>query len=128
MTALPPSLPPARRNVVRYTVNWERAARVLERSPDQWVLLAANVPAEHITRLRAGKVAPLAHLHPHVQFQLSESRRSRRSGRWVGRLWAYYTPGRESAHAIRARLRHAADITASELSPAYPPIPKIADL
>lgn len=122
------TLPAPRRNTSRYTVNWERAAHALERSPDQWVLLAAAVPAEHVTRLRAGALMPLAHLHPYVEFALRESHYSRTGGRQVGRLWAYYTPGRECAHAIRTRLRHAADITASELAPAYPPIPRIADL
>lgn len=122
------TLPAPRRNTSRYTVNWEKAARVLAHYPEQWVLLAASVPAEHITRLRAGKIQPLAHLHPHVQYQLAESHYSRTAGKYVGRLWAYYTPGRESGHAIRDRLRKDADITASELSPDYPPIPRIEDL
>jgi hypothetical protein len=122
------TLPAPRRNVSRYTVNWERAASALERSPGQWVLLAAAVPAEHVTRLRAGKIGPLAHLHPHVQYALAETRRHKRSGRVVGRLWAFYTPTSESAHYIRATLRAQADLTASERSPVYPPIPRIADL
>jgi hypothetical protein len=122
------TLPAPRHNVVRYTVNWDKAARELARRPGQWVLLASAVPAEHITRLRAGKVGPLAHLHPNVEYALRESHRSRRSGRWIGLLWAYYTPHSESGHAIRTRLRQAADITASELSPTYPPIPRIDDL
>lgn len=122
------TLPAPGRNTSRYTVNWDRAAKALERSPDQWVLLAASVPVEVVTRLRAGTIGPMSRLHPHVEYAIRESHRSVSSRRYRGRLWAYYTPARESAHAIRARLRKAADVTASELAPAYPPIPRIADL
>lgn len=116
-----PTLPPPVANVKRWLANWDKAAAALIAEPGQWLLLAHDIPAEAVTRLRAGQVGPLAGLHPHVQYQLRRGGTDKRHV-YRGELWAFHTPG----VACRSEVERLARVASEELlatAPEYPPLP-----